>query len=382
MSVCSEELAKTEGDLAVVSPQKLTLFSDDKMFELESGQKLGPIEVAYESYGTLNSARDNVVLIVHHLTANAHAAGKYSLDDQEAGWWDPLIGPGKAIDTEEYYVICTNVLGSCYGSTGPASINPATGKEYGSDFPVVTVGDMVNLQKAFLEKLGIKELQLVIGGSLGGMQVLKWAVEYPDFLQKAVPISTPAQLKAQTIAYNQVAIEAVKNDPAWHGGHYYQQEERPVKGMDLARKIGMITFRTPQSFQARFGRKELADKEFYSLDNQFKINSYLDYQGQKFINRFDANSFIYLTKAMDLYDLSRGYGSLAAALERVEAEVMMMAVDSDQLFPIEESREVVSILKELDKDVKFHQLRSDYGHDAFLVEFHKFGPVIEDFLSS
>jgi len=379
MSIPSEKLDYIEKDLGLVSPQKLTIFNDQK-FKTESGAGLGPIDIAYETYGNLNEKRDNVILIAHHLTADAHVAGKHTVDDESSGWWDTLIGPNKVIDTNQYYVICINVLGSCYGTTGPASINPETGREYGTDFPVITIGDMVRLQKAFLKELEINELYAVIGGSMGGMQALKWAVEYPEFVQKVVPIGTPGRLKAQSIAYNQIGIEAIKNDPAWQNGHYYNTGSQPKKGMALARKIGMITFRSPQSFQERFGREELDSKEFYTLDNQFEINNYLDYHGDKFIDRFDANSFIYLTKAMDLYDLGRGYESFNAALNRIKAEVLIITISSDQLFPPEETLEVVEGLNEVGGNVEYQVINSDFGHDAFLVEFDKLKPLIGKFL--
>jgi homoserine O-acetyltransferase len=381
MSIPSEKLDYVDCDVVLTSPQKLTFFDSDEKFQLESGAELGPIDVVYETYGNLNSNRDNVILICHPLTASAHAAGWHSRDDKKPGLWDPLIGPGKAINTDKYYVICINVLGSCYGTTGPASINPETGKEYGSDFPVITIGDMVHLQKIVLDKLEIKEIQAVIGGSMGGMQALKLAVEYPDYVNKVLPIGTPGRLKAQSIAYNQIAIEAIKNDPDWQQGDYYNSNRRPTKGMSLARKLGMITFRSPQSFQDRFGRKRMNDSAFYTLDNQFEVNSYLDYQGEKFVNRFDANSFIYLTKAMDLYDLGRGYESFESALSRIKAKVLMVTIDSDQLFPPEESLEVIQVLKKTEGKVKHYQIESEIGHDSFLVEFDKLKLPIKHFLT-
>lgn len=357
----------------------MTLFEEEE-FSFESGAKLSPIDVAYETYGTLNSRRDNVVLICHPLTASAHAAGWHTKDDKRPGLWDPLIGPGKAIDTNKYYVICSNILGGCYGTTGPASINPETGKEYGFDFPVVTIKDMVKLQRALLDELKIKQLHAVIGGSMGGMQVLRWAVEYPNFIEKIIPIATSGRLKARTIAYNQLAIDAIKNDPDWQNGDYYDSGRRPTEGMALARKIGMITYRNHKSFQSEFGRERIEDEDFYSLNNQFQINSYLDYQGEKFMNRFDANSYIYLTKAMDLYDLGRGYKSFEAALNKIEAETLLITIDSDKLFPPEESMEIVEGLQEVGREVEHHQINSDLGHDAFLIEFDKLDDPICSFL--
>lgn len=363
----------------MVKTKELTLFEEEE-FYFESGAKLSPIDVAYETYGTLNSKKDNVVLICHPLTASAHAAGWYTKDDKRPGLWDPLIGPGKAIDTNQYYVICSNILGGCYGTTGPASINPETGKEYGLNFPVVTIKDMVNLQKALLDRLGIKQLAAVIGGSMGGMQVLRWAVEYPDFVEKIIPIATSGRLKARTMAYNQLAIDAIKNDPDWQNGDYYDSNRKPTKGMALARKIGMITYRTSEAFQSEFGRDRIEDKDFYSLDNQFQINSYLDYQGEKFMNRFDANSFIYLTKAMDLFDLSRDYKSFEAALSKIEAENLLITIDSDKLFPPEESMEIVEGIQKVGGKIKHHQINSEVGHDSFLIEFNKLDDPIRNFL--
>ncbi|MGM0470719.1 MAG: homoserine O-acetyltransferase MetX [Bacillota bacterium] len=382
MSISSNHSDKIDdGGVGLVEEENLTLFDQDNKMQLESGAKLGPIDVTYETYGQLNAARDNVILICHHLTASAHAAGWYSSKDKKPGFWNELIGPDRAIDTNQYYVICTNVLGSCYGTTGPASINPATGKEYGLDFPVITIGDMVNLQKAVLDELQINRLAAVIGGSLGGMQVLKWAVEYPEYIDKIVPIGTAGRLKAQTIAYNQVAMEAVKNDPAWQNGNYYNSNSKPKDGMALARKIGIITFRSPKSFQTRFGRKRKKKSLEYSLGNQFEINSYLNYQGQKFVNRFDANSFLYLSKAMDLYNISKDYKSFIDALERIKSEVLLITINSDQLFPPQESEEIITGLREVGGVVKHHQLDSIIGHDAFLVEFDQLKEPIKKFLT-
>ncbi|MBM7624091.1 homoserine O-acetyltransferase MetX [Sporohalobacter salinus] len=378
MSIPSEKISSINS-VGLVKPKNLTLFKE-KEFNFESGAKLNQIDVTYETYGTLNSNKDNVILICHPLTASAHAAGWHSKDDKKPGLWDPLIGPGKVIDTNQYYVICSNVLGGCYGTTGPASINPETKEEYGLNFPTVTIKDMVNLQKALMDKLKIEHLFAVIGGSMGGMQALKWTVEYPSFIEKAIPIGTSGRLKARNIAFNQLAIEAIKNDPDWQNGDYYDSEQKPINGMALARKIGIITYRTNKSFQSKFGRDRIEDKDLYSLDNQFQVNSYLDYQGEKFINRFDANSYIYLTKAMDLYDLGRGYKSFKTALSRIQAKILLITINSDKLFPPEESMELVKGLQEVGGKIKHDQINSEFGHDAFLIEFNKLYDPIRNFL--
>lgn len=349
---------------------------------LESGQKLGPITVAYESWGKLNQDRSNTILILHALTGDSHAAGKYTPEDRRPGWWDPLIGPGKAIDTNKYFVICSNILGGCQGTTGPSSINPETGKPYGSSFPVITLRDMVKVQRELLAGLGIEQLVAVVGGSMGGMQALEWATQYPDFMDAAVVIATSARMTAQGIALNLVGKQAIINDPNWHNGDYYDKKA-PDKGLALARMIGMITYQSNQSMDAKFGREiNYEADQLFQMDTRFEMENYLHYQGKALVRRFDANSYIYLCKAMDLYDVARGFNSFADALNQSKAKMLIMSINSDILFPPYQQQEIVKILHRLGKDVTYSEIDSPYGHDAFLIEFDQMKPLLKSFLDS
>ncbi|MBS3764550.1 MAG: homoserine O-acetyltransferase, partial [Planctomycetes bacterium] len=279
--------------------------------ELRCGAKLGPIDVAYETYGELTPERDNAILICHALSGDAHVAGRHSPDDSKAGWWDLMVGPGKPIDTERYFVICSNIIGGCKGSTGPASLNPSTGEPYGLNFPMVTVQDMVKVQHALLtEHLGLDRLLCVIGGSFGGMQVLRWVIEYPEMVYSAIPIATAARLSAQAIAFDEVGRQAIYADPKWNGGDYYNAEP-PDRGLAVARMIGHITYLSDESMHDKFGRR-LQGREDVGYDfgpPDFRVESYLRHQGGKFVERFDANSYLYITKAMDYFDLVTDFGS-------------------------------------------------------------------------
>ncbi|ACL70703.1 homoserine O-acetyltransferase MetX [Halothermothrix orenii] len=358
-----------QSGIGEVSPAKILI---KEGLTLENGEKLKPVTITYECYGRLNSKRNNVILVVHHLTADAHVAGYYPHEDRY-GWWDDLIGPGQIIDTDRYFVICSNILGSCYGTTGPCSINPETGEPYGPDFPVITVKDMVKAQFKLLRKLGIKGIDTVIGGSLGGMQALRWGVDYPELVRQVVAISAPARLRAREIAYNTIASRAIKNDPDWQGGRYYNTGRYPVKGLQLARMVGMLTYRTPDLFQERFGRK--------MKNREFEVNNYLEYQGQKFTGRFDANSLLCLNKAMDLFDLARGYSSLEEAISRIKAKTLIITTDTDQLFDPGESVEIVEIMLKQGKKAYHREIKSRYGHDAFLIEFRKLAKILNNWFS-
>ncbi|NLO90111.1 MAG: homoserine O-acetyltransferase [Clostridia bacterium] len=363
----------------LVKTQKYTFAFSPYEFVLESGEKLGPITVAYETYGTLNQRGDNAVLILHALTGSAHAAGYHTPGDREPGWWDPLIGPGKVIDTNRYFVVCSNVLGSCYGTTGPASINPRTGKPYGMDFPTVTIRDMVRVQKRLLDHLGVKHLIAVIGGSMGGMQALEWAVTYPGYMDCVIPIATSAQLTPQCIAFNAVQREAIMQDPDWCGGDYYPGPG-PVRGLALARMIGMITYKSDELWNRRFGRDFGGpDEKCFDFSGRFEIENYLHYQGDKLVKRFDANCYIYLAKAMDLHDIARGYDSLEEALRRIRSIVICIGISSDILFPPYLLRQLVEDLLFLGKRAKYVELKSSHGHDAFLVEFERLGAILRQF---
>ncbi|WP_406669842.1 homoserine O-acetyltransferase [Methanolobus sp. ZRKC4] len=346
---------------------------------LENGEKLRDVHLAYETYGNLNADKSNAILVCHALTGDAHAAGWHS-GDKKPGWWDTLIGPGKALDTGKFFVICSNILGGCKGSTGPSSINPETGNPYGLEFPVITIGDIVRAQKELVNHLGIQKLFAVIGGSMGGVQVLQWTTSYPESVSKAIAIATTSRSSPQQIAFNEVARIAIASDPDWNKGDYYTGNS-PTHGLALARMIGHITYLSDDSMQEKFGRR-LQDKENYdfNIDFDFEVESYLHYQGQSFTKRFDANSYLYITKALDYFDLSRN-GSLKEGLKDVKAKFLVIAVSSDWLYPPYQSREIVAALSANDKEATYREIESNYGHDAFLLESGQLGYLIGNFLS-
>jgi homoserine O-acetyltransferase len=348
--------------------------------ELDSGAVLDEVKVAYETYGQLDKERSNAILICHALTGDAHAAGWHE-GDKKPGWWEIVIGPGKALDSEKYFIICSNVLGGCKGTTGPSSINPKTGKEYGLEFPVITIKDMVKVQKKLVDSFGISQLVAVIGGSMGGMQVLQWMVSYPTMMKKAIPIATAAMSSPQQIAFNAVGRQSIFSDPHWKGGNYYESGVIPRNGLSLARMIAHITYLSDESMDIKFGRG-LQDKDEISYDFtvDFQVESYLKYQGESFVKRFDANSYLYITKAVDLFDLSVN-DSLIEGLKNVEAKVEVLSVDSDWLYPTEQSMEILTALNANDVEVSFSELKSNYGHDAFLLEKGQLNYLFSNFLS-
>ncbi len=354
----------------------------DKPLELECGKTLGPIDVAYETYGQLNGARDNAVLLCHALSGDAHAAGFSRLDDKKPGWWEVMVGPGKGIDTNRYFVICSNFLGGCRGTTGPSSINPATGKRYGLDFPLITIADMVRVQKLLLDKLAIKQLLAVVGGSVGGMQVLQWAIAYPDFVRAALPIATTAHLGAQSIAFDAVGRNAILADSNFADGKY-AEGKGPDRGLAIARMIGHITYLSEEGMREKFGR-ELRNAENYSYDfnPEFAVETYLDYQGQSFVERFDANSYLYITRAADYFDLGKNYGSLREAFAKTMCRFMVISFASDWLFTPAQSKAMVDALIANRRDVSFCDVASPYGHDAFLLEPETLGAFISRFLNA
>ncbi len=349
---------------------------------LESGGRLGPVTVAYETCGTLSPAADNAVLICHALSGDSHVAGTYRADDPKPGWWDLMVGPGKGIDTGRYFVICANVIGSCMGSTGPGSPDPATGRPFGLNFPLVTIGDMVKAQKVLVEHLGIQRLLAVVGGSVGGMQVLEWSVRYPAMVRAAIPLATTCRHSALAIAFNEVSRQAIMADPDWRGGAYYEGP-RPDHGLAVARMIGHITYLSDEALRQKFGRR-LQDKEAFSFnfDADFQVESYLRYQGKKFVERFDANAFLYITKAADYFDLaqSHGDGSLVAAFAKARARFLVVAFTSDWLYPTYQSRELVTALKKNRRDVSFCEIEADWGHDAFLLPNPRLTDLLKGFL--
>lgn len=353
-----------------------------KPWPLESGKTIPEITIAYETYGSLSPAGDNAILVCHALTGDAHAAGRHSPDDRVPGWWDPLIGPGKALDTNKYFVVCSNVLGGCSGTTGPSSVNPDTGRPYGMSFPVFTIRDMVHVQKALLDHLGVKQLVTVIGGSMGGMQVLEWAINYPDMMLSVIPIATAGRLAAQTIAYNQTQREAIYLDPNWNEGDYYDGEP-PKQGLALARMIGTITYKSIRAWDNKFARafSGLQPEDFYKFHQRFEIENYLLYQGNKLVKRFDANCYLYLTKAMDLHDIGHPFNSYEEAFTHIKVPLLSIGVSSDFLYPPYQQKEIVSKVLKAGGQAYYEEIQSPYGHDGFLIEFEQLNQMVSNFLS-
>jgi len=350
---------------------------------LESGARLGPITLAYEMVGRLNENRDNAILVTHALTGDSHLAGYYHRDDPRPGWWDTMIGPGKGIDTDRYCAICVNVLGGCMGSTGPSSLNPQTGRPYGLSFPLVTIGDMVKAQKALLDHLGIERLLAVVGGSVGGMQALEWSVRYPGLVRACIPLATTSHHSALAIAFNEIGRQAVMSDPNFNKGDYYDGK-RPDLGLALARMIGHVTYLSDESLRQKFGRR-LQDRQNFSFnfDADFQVESYLRYQGSKFVQRFDANSYLYITKAADYYDLRQqhGHGSEVEGFASARAKFLVVSFTSDWLYPTYQSRNMVKALKKNGLDVSFVEIEADCGHDAFLLPNQRLSGLIARFLA-
>jgi homoserine O-acetyltransferase len=374
-----------------------------KPLELECGRTLFPVRIAYETYGSLAPARDNVILVCHALSGDAHAAGYaktppvestrdgFAAEDRDGaggrglGWWDGMIGPGKAFDTDRFFVVSTNLLGGCRGTTGPSSINPATGRHYGSDFPVITVADMVRAERACLDELGIARLAAIAGGSLGGMQALEWAVLYPDQVDAIVAIASTHALQPQGVAWNAIARNAITADPAWQGGHYYGTGRAPTAGMGVARMVGHITYLSSKSLGDKFGRRlQFADDLRYTLtEPEYEIESYLRHQADSFVRRFDANTYLYTSRALTYFDLARQYGGglLVDALRSVRARSLFIAFSSDWLYPPSGSEELAAALRALGRDVELHVIDAPYGHDCFLLEEARQTPMIQAFLA-
>ena len=351
---------------------------------LESGETLHSLTIAYETYGSLNRDSSNAILLCHALSGDAHVAGHHE-GEKRAGWWDVVVGPGKAFDTDQYFVICSNILGGCKGSTGPSSENPASGKPYGAAFPVITIRDIVNAQKLLIGHLGISRLYAVAGGSMGGMQVLQWTVSYPDMVKKAIVIATSGYSTPQQIAFNEVGRRAIISDPEWNGGNYYDHKANhsvgPVQGLSLARMVGHITYLSNESMHEKFGRAlQGKDRIGFDFSTDFAVESYLHHQGDTFTKRFDANSYLYITKAIDYFDLTHD-GSLAEGLKPATAAFLVISVSSDWLYPPYQSQEIVSALAANDRDVQYCEIHSNYGHDAFLLESGQINYLVGKFLS-
>jgi homoserine O-acetyltransferase len=372
------------GNAGVVKTRHLTVAKPPDPLALESGHSLGPVTVAYETYGELSERKDNAILVCHALSGDAHAAGLHAESDARAGWWDMLIGPGKALDTDRYFVICSNVLGGCSGTTGPSSVNPnGEGKQrYATGFPIITIADMVEVQVRLLDKLGIAKLLAAVGGSMGGMQVLQLAVAHPDRLHLAIPMACAAYQPPQAVAFNEVGRQAIMADPDWNLGEYYGGKP-PRRGLSVARMVGHITYLSDEAMREKFGRRLQEAKDYtFTFSADFEVESYLRHQGLSFTDRFDANSYLYITKALDYFDLSRGYKSLAEAMRQTRARFLVMAFSSDWLHPPYQLKEIVSACRASHRHVTYYEVDTHYGHDAFLLEREKMEGVIAAFLQS
>ncbi|GJD76831.1 homoserine O-acetyltransferase MetX [Methylobacterium gregans] len=344
-------------------------FGPDRPLAMDAGVNLSPFQIAYQTAGTLNADRSNAVLICHALTGDQHFAHRHPVT-AKPGWWETLVGPGKPVDTDRYFVVCSNVIGSCMGSTGPASLDPATGRPYGPDFPLVTIRDMVRAQAMLIEHLGIRDLFLCIGGSMGGMQVLQWAALYPERVFAAMPIATGPRHSAQNIAFHEVGRQAIMADPAWADGRYLEAGKRPTKGLGVARMGAHITYLSEAALHRKFGRRfQAGSAPTFSFSADFQVESYLRHQGVSFVERFDANAYLYLTRAMDYFDLAEDHGGvLANAFRGTKTRFCVMSFTSDWLFPTRESRAIVHALNAASAPVAFVEVESDKGHDAFLLD--------------
>jgi homoserine O-acetyltransferase/O-succinyltransferase len=400
MATSAPRQSKTAaGSAGIVETQFVDL---PRALRLDCGRELHPIRVAYETYGTLSAARDNVILVCHALSGDAHAAGIAKTPPEEStrdgfgaedrdqtaakglGWWDGMIGPGKAFDTDRFFVVSTNLLGGCRGTTGPSSMSK-TGRPYGSDFPVITVADMVRTERAFLDELGIQRLAAVAGGSLGGMQGFEWAILYPDQVDAVVAIASTHAIQPQGLAWNAIARNAIMADPAWQGGHYYGTGRKPDAGMGIARMVGHITYLSAKSVGDKFGRRlQFADDIRYTVtDPEYQVENYLRHQADTFVKRFDANTYLYTSRALTYFDLARQYGngSLKDALRPMLARTLLIAFSSDWLYPPSGSEELAAALRELGKEVELQIIEAPYGHDCFLLEEARQTPMIQGFLA-
>jgi len=372
--IIKEEQAQPEAE--VEATRYFTFAHPPHELLLECGEKLGPITLAYETYGHLNADKSNAILVLHALSGDAHAADVHAGGD-DPGWWNEMIGPEKGFDTNEYFVICSNIIGGCKGSTGPASLNPKTGRPYALDFPFLTIADMVNAQRHLIDHLGIEKLLCVAGGSMGGMQALQWAASYPERVRAAIPIATALKHSPQQIAFNEVVRQSIMADPAWREGNYYDFGQ-PEKGLAVARMIGHITFMSDQSMEEKFSRRLKNGAFSFNFDADFEVEGYLRYRGANFVKRFDANSYLYITKAMDYFDLS--VGKLIPTGKPINTRFLVISFQSDWLYPSYQSQDIVRELKGKQVDITYCELKSTYGHDAFLVEVVEQTELIRNFL--
>lgn len=383
-----QEIASgADGAVGIVKPRTFTSFLPPRPLALDSGKKLGPITQVYETYGKLNRTRANAVLVFHALSGDHHAAGRHSSAESKPGWWDNMIGPGKAFDTDKVFVVCANVIGGCRGSTGPSSVNPATGRPYGSAFPVLTLRDMVRAQKALIDHLRIKRLLAVSGSSMGGMMALQWALEYPTSVRCVIPIATAASQSPQNIALQEVGRQAILSDPNWNGGDYYSGP-RPDRGLAVARMVGHISYLSDRTMDLKFGRRlRNGGRPAYRFVPEFQVETYLQYQGELFVKRFDANTYLYITKAIDYFDLTAGSKNgddprdvLARRFRPVTAKFLVLSFTSDWLYPVERSVELTESLRRAGKSVIHETIQSTYGHDACFLEANRMAPIIQNSL--
>lgn len=363
--------------LGIVETKYFTFGLTPNELVLESKERLGPITLAYETYGELNKEKSNAILIVHALSGDAHAAG-FHKGENNPGWWDSMIGHGKAFDTSKYFVICSNILGGCKGSTGPSSLNPKTGKPYALEFPTISIWDMVECQKQLIDHLGIEKLLTVVGGSMGGMQVFAWLIDYPDRIRSVIPIATTARHSPQQIAFDEVGRQAIMADPNWNSGNYYAGA-LPAKGLAVARMVGHITYMSDTSMREKFGRQRKNNAEPFKFTADFEVEGYLHYRGDNFVKRFDANSYLYITRAMDDFDASRG-APLHEVLQGKKAKALVIAFKSDWLYPAYQSKEIVTACKLSGLEATYCEIDSTYGHDAFLLETEQETHLITHFL--
>ena len=372
-----------DASVGFVKPKQFTFSGPQDELVLESGQKLSPITLAYETYGELNSDRSNAILVFHALSGDAHAAGYHKRGEEKPGWWDIAIGPGKMFDTNRYFVICSNVIGGCRGSTGPSSVDARTGRPYGLGFPLVTIKDMVNAQAMLLDHLGIETVLAAAGGSMGGFQVLQFAVSYPNRCRLAIPIATAGRQSAQNIAFDEIGRQAIMADPRWNKGDY-QAWEAPVDGLSIARMVGHVTYLSDETLRRKFGRRAkesvCANGGSFFREPYFEIESYLRHKGNAFTKRFDANSYLYITRAIDLFDLAPGCDSLEPAFRGIKSRFLVLSFSSDWLYPPYQSQEIVKAIQANGLSVEYHMIESSYGHDAFLLEADKIEDIISRFL--
>lgn len=375
-----DALPAEPGEVGLVAPID---YVSDEPFTFESGRTIPGFTLRYETYGRLNAAGDNAILVCHALSGDHHCAGFHSLSDRKVGWWNNIIGPGKALDTNRYFVLGCNVLGGCQGSTGPLSVDPETGQPYGINFPIVSIRDMVRTQERWLRAIGVTQLAGVIGGSMGGMQVLEWGITFPGFVRKLLAMATTARESAQAIAFNEVGRQAILQDPDWNEGNY-ASGEGPRVGLAIARMMAHITYLSDASMARKFGRRTVANSKESTgaFDVQFEVESYLRYQGKSFTNRFDANSYLYITRALDQFDLAAGPGSLEAAFQPVTADALVVGFTSDWLFPPNQNRAIVTALLRAGKQASYAELTTDLGHDSFLLESPELYALVRDFLAS